>query len=574
MDRGLIDQIQKSNDIVDVIGSYIKIHRSGRNFKSICPFHNDTHPSMQINQQKQIFKCFACGKGGNVITFVKDYEKISFFEALKKLANRAGIVIEDKPKFKSKNTEKREQLILAYKLSKNFYVDNLKQFGGEPATYLKERGLSEKTIAEFELGYALDSFNGLKNHLLKESKIQTANLKISGLFASKNNSNYDLFRNRLMFPIHSHIGDVVAFGGRKLNDSDMGPKYVNSPTTELYEKGKEVYGLFKTKYEISKADFAIVVEGYMDFLRLYESDFKNSIAGLGTALTEDQVKLVGRYSQNFVLLYDGDTAGQKAAMKAGFIIQKNGFSAKIVQLPKNEDPDSFILKHGKEAFQEMIDNAISYFKFIQISDDLGKNKKEKIEYLKELIGEIDDRLNKELVMKEISETFVISESNFYSLLNSKKNKVKKINTDINKHSEERILIHYLIHHPEDFNVYKDELKSELFHSDFYRNLFESICKSKFFETKSLQNQASLLNYFEDKKDMVDLMSDLFFRNISKINIAETINALKIRKLRQELSDIDNMIINNPDDLTLLQNKSLLKQMYQTLSKKVVKKTLR
>lgn len=573
MNKSLVDNIQQSNDIVDVIGSYIKLHRAGKSFKAICPFHNDTHPSMQISPQKQIFKCFACGKGGNVITFVKDYEKISFFEALKLLGNRVGINVDDKPKSKSPSTIRREQLLQTYESAKNHFLENLEQFGGEVITYLDERGLSEETRNKFELGYALDSYKGLKNYLLKKSEIPTNILKISGLFKQGNTNSYDMFRNRLIFPIHSHLGKVVAFGGRKLDETEKGGKYINSPTTEIYEKGKDVYGLFKTKYEISKMDYSLITEGYMDFLRLYESGFINAVAGLGTALTMEQVKLIGRYSENFILLYDGDIAGQQAAMKAGFNIIKSGYSAKVIQLPNDEDPDSFILNNGAEALENKIINAISYTEFIKNSKDLGKNQKEKIDYLQELIAVISDRLNKELFMKKISETFNISESIFYPYLTQKKKRVK-VNSELTKNPEERIVIHYLIHHPNDYEIYKEKISEDIFQSPLYKSLYKKILDSDFFTTKSLQNEASLLNYFEDDKNLVDLMSEFFFNKIDNINIGETIVALKIRNIQKQIRDIDNEIVNNSEDEDLLKTKAELKNRYNTLSRKVVKKTLR
>jgi DNA primase len=318
LDNNLIDQIRRSNDIVDVIGSYITLKKAGASYRGICPFHNDSHPSLNVSQPKQIFKCFACGKAGNVITFVQDYEKLTFIEALKKLAERTGIKIPDRDRTTVVST-KRDLLLQVYRLAKDFFASNLFEHGQQVLDYLKERQISPQTAKSLELGYALNSNSGLKNHLLKEG-INPNILKESGLFGVYQGNIIDQFRERLMFPIHSNTGEVIAFGGRILSTSGEGGKYINSPGTELYTKGKELYGLFKTKYDVAKADLALVCEGYMDFLRLYESGITTSVASLGTAMTEDQIYLLGRYSQNIYMLYDGDLAGQKAALRAALLI--------------------------------------------------------------------------------------------------------------------------------------------------------------------------------------------------------------------------------------------------------------
>ncbi|MCD8479001.1 MAG: DNA primase [Candidatus Cloacimonetes bacterium] len=314
MDNSLIDQIRSANDIVDLVQSYIPLKHVGTNWRGICPFHNDTRPSFYVSQPKQIYKCFACGKAGNVFTFVQDYEKLSFIEAVKKLAQRVGIQVPERERTSVAST-KRQQLIQVYKSAAEFFSQMLFEHGENALDYLKKRSFDPQTAKDLSLGYALPSQKALLNHLMKEG-YGVSLLKESGLFGEYSGALQDLYRDRLIFPIHNNTGDVIAFGGRIMEPKENVGKYINSPGTELYTKGKELYGLYKTKYNISKMDYSLVCEGYFDFLRLYESGFSNAVASLGTALTEDQVYLLNRFSKNAVMLYDGDAAGIKAASGA------------------------------------------------------------------------------------------------------------------------------------------------------------------------------------------------------------------------------------------------------------------
>ena len=362
MEQGLIEQIRQANDIVEVVQSYIPLKHVGTNWRGICPFHNDTKPSLYVSQPKQIYKCFACGKAGNVVGFVMDYEKLSYIEALKKLAQRAGITIAEQYQTKQVST-KREQLLHVYKSAAEFFSNNLFNYGKHVLDYLHKRSFSPETAKELQLGYALNSEKGLLNHLLKEG-LSVSLLKDSGLFGNYSGGLVDLFRDRLMFPIHNSFGEVIAFGGRLLEEKAGVGKYMNSPGTELYTKGKELYGLFKTKYNLSKAGTCLVCEGYFDFLRLYESGFNNSVASLGTALTEEQIGLMSRFGQKATMLYDGDNAGIKAAVRGGLLCLSRGMDVSVALLHAGEDPDSLILKQGKEAMQQVLEDAPGIISFL------------------------------------------------------------------------------------------------------------------------------------------------------------------------------------------------------------------
>ncbi|HRY84841.1 MAG TPA: DNA primase, partial [Candidatus Cloacimonadota bacterium] len=322
MENSLIDQIRNANNIVDVVGGYIPLKHVGTNYRGLCPFHKDSNPSLYVSEPKQIYKCFACGKAGNVFGFVQDFEHLSFMEAVKKLAARAGITVPERDQTRTVST-KREQLLTIYQSARAFYSENLFKFGKSVLGYLEDRNLKQDTARILELGYALNSEKGLLNHLLKEG-YGVALLKDSGLFGNYSGNLQDLFRERLIFPIHNSQGEVVAFGGRVMDPKAPGGKYINSPGTELYTKGNELYGLFKTKYEISKAKSVLICEGYFDFLRLYESGFTNSVASLGTALTEEQIHLAARFTKNIYMLYDGDLSGIKAAVRGGLLCLSRG----------------------------------------------------------------------------------------------------------------------------------------------------------------------------------------------------------------------------------------------------------
>ncbi|MBN2829135.1 MAG: DNA primase, partial [Candidatus Cloacimonetes bacterium] len=377
MEAALIEEIRQANNIIDVVGSYIPIKRSGSSFKAQCPFHDDTHPSMMISDKKQIFKCFVCGKGGNVFTFVQEYEHISFIEAVKKLAERVGIKVEEDKKTQIVRT-KNQLLIAVYDEAKSYFVENLNKFGESVINYLEKRGISRQVIKNFDIGYALDSYGGLKGHLLNKH-FGTDILKASGLFGNNENGYFDLFRERLIFPIHSSTGKVVAFGGRKLNDEQPGGKYINSPTTAIYTKGKELYGFFLTKFDISKKGFAIICEGYMDFLRLYSTGYTNCVASLGTALTDDQLKLLKQFTSKLYMAYDGDDAGLKAAIRGSIISISQNYRPYIIELPTGEDPDSYLLKNGVESFNELIDKALPFIDFYASSSKIKLDKKARID---------------------------------------------------------------------------------------------------------------------------------------------------------------------------------------------------
>lgn len=568
MDQQVIDEILERNDIVDVISSYIPLKKTGSNFKARCPFHDEKTASFVVSPKKQIFKCFGCGKGGNVITYVQDFEKISFPEALRKLAARAGIAFTETRQNKIKNT-KRDLIYKVYELATGFFYKNLAEHGNIASQYLAKRDVTEETIQKFKLGYALNSFGGLHNYLLKNS-INEQILGSTGLFTSNQN---DLFRERIMFPIHSSTGKVVAFGGRKLRDDQSGGKYVNSPTTEIYTKGEELYGFFDTKYMISKKDQALVCEGYTDFIRLYENGFSNSVASLGTALTDSQISKISRFTENIYMLYDGDASGRKAAIRAAGKIISKGLNAKIIGLPKDDDPDSYIRNNGVESMQKLISEASSLTKFLQADDIIEVDKKGKLNVLFDILNEIEDEVAKELFIQDIAETFGISEHAVTSKIRRKRKRItKEVETEQvpsrEQFKEERDIILILINNSSLYKKVAQEIDLSYFLTEKYREIFKILSE----QIEDMNSIPALISKI-DKEDIRNLLTELSMADPPDQSIDDLLIALKTRKLHTELQAINEKILNDPTNMELFAKKNELKKEILKINKKVVRKTL-
>ncbi|RMF07442.1 MAG: DNA primase, partial [Candidatus Neomarinimicrobiota bacterium] len=339
----LIDRIRDAADIVTVISPYVNLRKQGQNYVGLCPFHDDRHPSLHVSQRKQIFKCFACGAGGNAISFLMEYEKISFLEALRRLGDQVGI-----PVTVESHPEQKDFIAQLYDLhdaAADLYTNTLFSERGRPAlAYLKDRGLSEEIIREFRLGLAPNQWDFAWNYFQKR-KIRREVLQKSGLFTFTEKGQFDRFRNRILFPISNLSGRIVAFGGRALDDDPA--KYLNSPESPIYHKSEILYGLHRTRDVIRKADQALLVEGYMDFLQLYQHGIHHLAAVSGTALAEQHARLLRKYVRRVTVVYDGDEAGQKAALRAGYLLLREGIDARVLVLPDQEDPDEWVRRVGR-----------------------------------------------------------------------------------------------------------------------------------------------------------------------------------------------------------------------------------
>lgn len=419
-----IDEIRNASDIVDIISGFIQLKKRGKNFIGLCPFHQEKTPSFTVSEEKQIYHCFGCGAGGNVFKFLMDYKNISFVEAVEEIAEHVGIKIQ----YDSAPSEQQNELEVFYEinlLAARFFSDQLlKSENGESAReYLKNRGIKLQTQKIFGIGFAPFSRESFLN-LAKENKIDLQKAKQLGLIDTNDKGEYyDKFRGRIIFPIFSPNGRVIAFGGRIFPGETNAAKYLNSPESPVYSKRKSLYGLFHSKDEIRKLDRAILVEGYMDLISLYQAGVKNVVASSGTSLTDEQVQLLSRFTKNVLVLFDADSAGEKAALRSIEILLKQNFEVKIISLPKGEDPDSFINKFGKEQFEEEISRAQNFFEY-QTSqyekqgafEDAASTTKA-IREIVRILSLLNDELKRNLYIKAIAKKFGLREKLIESELN-------------------------------------------------------------------------------------------------------------------------------------------------------------
>ena len=443
----IIDDVRQSNDIVDVISQYVRLKRSGRNYFGLCPFHNEKSPSFSVSPEKQIFHCFGCGVGGNVFTFLTKIEGISFVEAVQLLAEKANIQL---PTLENNVDSAKEALkAKVYKVNEftaKYYHENLYRPESKMAQeYIKKRKLSNETLKSFQIG-----FSGKFDELYKELKKQgfeDREILESGLVNKNERGQFiDRYRNRLMFPICDVRGRVIAFGGRVLDDSK--PKYINSPENIVYSKGRHLYGLnVAKKYDIKKR--LLIVEGYMDVISLHQRDIHNVVASLGTALTQQQGYLLRNNTEQIILSYDSDEAGQTAKVRAMEILQNMGCDIRVLQMEGAKDPDEYVIKYGNARFQNLVDKAISVIEFkvkiLRQSLNL-ESTNDKIKFLNEiakLISKIDNNMEREVYIEKIAKEYDVSKEAIYAEVNkltyreSKDEKVLSKSKPVVRHIEKK-----------------------------------------------------------------------------------------------------------------------------------------
>ncbi len=417
----IIDEVRQNNDIVDIISQYVHLKRSGRNYFGLCPFHNEKSPSFSVSPEKQIFHCFGCGVGGNVFTFLTKIEGINFVEAIQMLADRANIQL---PTLENNQDSAREILkAKVYKVNEftaNFYHENLyKPQAKEAQEYIKKRKLTNDTLKAFKIGFS-GKFDELYQELKKQG-FEEREILESGLVNKNERGQFiDRYRNRLMFPICDLRGRVIAFGGRVLDDSK--PKYINSPENVVYSKGRHLFGLnVAKKYDIKKK--LLIVEGYMDVISLHQRGIHNVVASLGTALTQQQGYLLRNSTEQIILSYDSDEAGQTAKLRAMEILQNMGCDIRVLQMEGAKDPDEFVIKYGNARFQNVIDKAISVieFKVKILRQELNLDStNDKIKFLNEiakLISKIDNNMEREIYIEKISKEYDVSKEAIYAEVN-------------------------------------------------------------------------------------------------------------------------------------------------------------
>ncbi len=416
----LINQIREANDIVEVISEYVPLKKRGKNYTALCPFHPEKKPSFSVSQEKQIFYCFGCGKGGNVYTFLMEHEKFSFFEALKLLAKRANISLPKRP-LDRVETEALDLIFYANRIANEYFQLSLNR-SKKAKDYLKSRGFSPETIELFSIGYAPPEWEGLIR-FSKEKGVKPESLLAAGLVIEreKKEGYYDRFRNRIIFPIFNLSQKTIGFGSRVIDDKDE-PKYLNSPESPVYQKGKTLYGLNLSKDVIREKKAAALVEGYIDLISLYQAGVKNVVAALGTSFTQDQARLISRYAEKVYLLFDSDRAGESAVFRSVDLLFDSGVEVMVVVFPAGEDPDSFVRKSGIKGLARKLREARSFVDFKKESlpdefNNLPMVEQEKvIKELAETASRIKNQLWKDLFINKIAQSFRISEKIIWNVL--------------------------------------------------------------------------------------------------------------------------------------------------------------
>ena len=547
-----INEIRNSVNIVDVISSYIPLTPRGKNYFGVCPFHDDNNPSMSVSPSRQIYKCFSCGATGTVFKFIMDYENISFKEAVKKIADMGGISVNiGTIKKKQTNTELHQ----IYDLSLKFYINNLNTKNGKEAKeYLKTRNITDDIIKEFEIGLALKN-NTLSNILI--NKFDKNEVLKSGLVGQNERGYYDLFYDRIMFPLYDLDGNPVAYSGRIYNKKDPS-KYFNTKETEIFKKGQLIYNYHRAKDIARKKNQIIVMEGFMDVIRAYTIDIKNTIAMMGTAVTETQAHLIKRMAKDIILCFDGDEAGAKATMSCANELQKIGVTPKVIRLEDNLDPDEYIQKYGKDAFQRKIDNPITVMDFKLSYLKEGKDLTSPVDqakYISEIITElnkIDDEILKDLTIKKICTEMNIDEDLIKKHLEEKpKQKPKKENKIIitDKYDKaESALIYYMLKSKEVITMYNK--KVTYIPNKEYRMLAREI--SNFYKNFGYINEADFIDYIECDEELMQTINKINKQNTKETyqidEINDYIKVIKDYNIKEETKRLLNKMKNLTDPL--------------------------
>ncbi|MCI4625418.1 MAG: DNA primase [Candidatus Magnetoovum sp. WYHC-5] len=462
------EEIKERLDIVQYISNYVNLTKKGNNFSGICPFHAENTPSFTVSPQKNMFHCFGCGVGGDIFTFTMKMDGINYFDAINKLAKQAGIHVDISETNKTKNSQYTEILNIQ-RTAMDFFINNLKNTSNA-LEYLKKRGLDDNTIERFGVGYAVEHWDMLYKHIRTKGYTQSA-ISGCGLFAAKQHGFYDTFRSRITFPIFNTHSEPIAFGGRLTGEGS--PKYLNSPETAVFKKKNVLYGLNMAKDTIFKANYIIIVEGYMDTLMCHQYGITNAVAPLGTALTDSHVQIIKRYTKNLVVIFDGDRAGINAAKRALAIIYAHGLEAKVLSLPTGDDPDSFLRKNGLNKFLELLNQSLDFIDFmLQIAGKTTEN----IEAIYTIINNISDKILKSKLTTTLAERAGISESIIRENVKkpTKYGKIATMPKSWTGPSEEEYLLMLSLNYPECFKQIKINLSLDEFDNPLVKKSFNKL----------------------------------------------------------------------------------------------------
>ncbi|MDD5246349.1 MAG: DNA primase [Candidatus Omnitrophica bacterium] len=569
--ENILEEILSRINIVEVISEYIPLKKAGRNFRALCPFHHEKSPSFMVSPDRQIFHCFGCGESGNAFKFLMRYERMDFPEAVSLLARKAGIVLPESSKEDPRAVSLSTQLFKINELALGFYTGLLASAQGAAAKkYLLQRGLTEETIKSFRLGWAPDKWDALIE-FLRSKGVGLSLMEKAGLVLPKQNGGYyDRFRQRIIFPIFDIKSRVLGFGGRVMHSSDNQlAKYVNSPETPVYTKGRNLFGLNLAKEAIRQSDCAAVVEGYLDFIIPYQQGVQNLVASQGTALTEEQARLLKRYTRNVVMVYDADNAGQMAALRSLDIFIEESMEVKIVSLPQGFDPDTFVRQKGAQELKNMIENAEGLFdyKFRILKSRFNASTPEgKARISSEMlstIGRFKDAVLKAEYLKILAQQLDVPEYSLREELGKLKDNrpqpadsplVKKTETVINP--TERLLIKIMMEETRLVDYIRQHLEPSDFQGEVTSRIvsfmFELIQQGKQIEANTL------MNHFEDKDAMRCICESVFDGEVTQENrekvVDDCIRMIKNKRMvvtRQRLQEQMRRAEVSGDEVNLL-----------------------
>ena len=576
----IIDEVREKNDIVDVISPYVRLTKHGSNYVGLCPFHNEKTPSFSVNTERQCFHCFGCGVGGNSISFVMKYENLTFTEAVRQLADKVGMNLPEEnynPEYR-KRADLKTRLFDIYKEAAKFYYFQLRSdYGNFPMEYLKNRGLSDETINAFGLGYSIKSANALYNYLKSKDYSDELMIKAELVTFKEGRGIFDMFWNRVIFPIMDQNNKVIAFGGRVMGDGE--PKYLNSRETDIFNKRRNLYGLNFAKH--SRQGYMLLCEGYMDVIALHQAGFTNAVASLGTSLTEEQARLISRYVKEVIITYDSDGAGVKAAIRAIPILKTAGIRTKILKLTPFKDPDELIKSAGREEFEKRIQNAENSFDFelynIEKNYDLSEpeGKTEFLNRVAERLTEFEEEMERENYIAAVAAKYFVSKDSLNRLVNKiggareirdtykeageriKKN--ERVNTaDDGLLKTNRLLLSFLADQPE---LYK-RIKNIISENDFATPLYKDVARRIFIQIEQGKNPniAEIISRYESGEDQALVAAA--FEEKFEVELGEEERerafrevVIKVRKagLAEELKSLDGKDMKKFIEITKKQN---------------------
>jgi DNA primase len=527
-----VEELKSRVDIVDVVSEYVELKRAGSQFKALCPFHPEKTPSFFVNPERQFFHCFGCGVGGDVISFVMKQEGLEFMEALEVLARRVGLSLEAlRPSRGVKGL--RERLLEANTMALRFYQRALKE-PSEAMDYLRNRGLSEQAIEVFSLGYAPPGGDKLIQHL-RAKGIQDETITKAGLARSSPEGRLiDMFRHRVVFPIFNPRADVVGFGGRTISDEQLGPKYLNSPETVLFKKSQELFGLYQAREGIKEKTYVIVTEGYLDVISAHQAGIRNVVAPLGTALTENQARVLKRYTEKVLLVFDSDEAGVNASKRAALVLLIEGLQPKVLLLPKGEDLDSFIKKKGIEALRRLFPKALAVVDFfLSLKGDRLKH----VRTLTEAIGRVKDPILKGALLQELSEKaripqeMLLEEVRRKSVFQRPKGPLKALNLP----SAEELLLALFIGYPEMRQKVMAQVSEEMFTDQQLGAIFRKVSSS---QGEPLQQ---VLSEDEFRRVSSILVRTQIDDEALEKNLSDSIKKLRTQSIKRRITELQKAI---------------------------------